>query len=67
MTVAAATAQPPPRSASLEEHMGLPADFLIGPDGAILAAKYGTYVDDHWSVEDLLALARTRTSAARPQ
>jgi peroxiredoxin len=42
-----------------EEHMGLPADFLIGSDGAILAAKYGEYVDDHWSVDDLLALART--------
>jgi peroxiredoxin len=50
-----------------EEHMGLPADFLIGSDGAILAAKYGAYVDDHWSVDDLLALARTRTSAGRPQ
>jgi peroxiredoxin len=42
-----------------EEHMSLPADFLIGPDGVILAAKYGEYVDDHWSVDDLLALART--------
>ena len=46
-----------------EEHMGLPADFLIGSDGVILAAKYGAYVDDHWSVDDLLALARTRTPA----
>jgi peroxiredoxin len=43
-----------------EEHMGLPADFLIGSDGMILAAKYGAYVDDHWSVDDLLALARAR-------
>jgi peroxiredoxin len=41
-----------------EEHMGLPADFLIGADGTVLAVKYGTYVDDHWSVDDLLALAR---------
>jgi peroxiredoxin len=52
-----------------EEHMGLPADFLIGPDGVIFAAKYGEYVDDHWSVVDLLALARTpawaRTDNAR--
>src|SRR3977135_993143 len=46
-----------------EEHMGLPADFLIGSDGVILAAKYGAYVDDHWSVDDLLALARPRTPA----
>ena len=46
-----------------EEHMGLPADFLIGSDGVVLAAKYGAYVDDHWSVDNLLALARTRTPA----
>jgi len=46
-----------------EEHMGLPADFLIGFDGVILAAKYGAYVDDHWSVDNLLALARTPASA----
>jgi hypothetical protein len=47
--------------------MGLPADFLIGADGVILASKYGAYVDDHWSVDDLLAIARTPTSAGRPQ
>src|SRR6266403_1406328 len=49
-----------------EQHMGLPADFLIGPDGVILAAKYGAYVDDHWSADDLLAL-RTPTSTSRPR
>jgi peroxiredoxin len=48
-----------------EEHMGLPADFLIGTDGAILAAKYGEYVDDHWSVDELLALAGAPASAGR--
>ena len=51
-----------------EDHMGLPADFLIGVDGIVLAAKYGEYVDDHWSVDDVLALARvqaiTRNAAA---
>jgi hypothetical protein len=46
-----------------EEHMGLPADFLIGSDGVILAARYGAYVDDHWSVDELLALARSAASA----
>ena len=40
-----------------EEHLGLPADFLIGSDGRILAAKYGKRVDDHWSVDKLLKLA----------
>jgi peroxiredoxin len=41
-----------------EDHMGLPADFLIGRDGAILAVKYGEFVDDHWSVDEILARAR---------
>ncbi|MFE2170890.1 peroxiredoxin-like family protein [Streptomyces sp. NPDC059447] len=37
---------------------GLPADFLIAPDGQVLAAGYGEHVDDQWPVEQLLALAR---------
>lgn len=40
-----------------EGHMGLPAELLIAPDGCILAAKYGKYTDDHWSVDELLQLA----------
>ncbi|WP_159842787.1 peroxiredoxin-like family protein [Nocardia sp. CY41] len=36
--------------------LGLPADFLISPDGRVLAAKYGTHVYDQWSVDELLAL-----------
>lgn len=39
--------------------LGLPADFLIGPDGTVLAARYGAHADDQWSVEEVLALART--------
>lgn len=43
--------------------LGLPADFLIGTDGTILASNYGKYTDDHWSVDELLALMRgERTS-----
>jgi peroxiredoxin len=38
--------------------LGLPADFLIAPDGRVLAAKHGVHVDDQWSVEELLALVR---------
>jgi peroxiredoxin len=45
-----------------EEHRMLPADFLIDTDRRLLAAHYGRFVDDHWSVDDLLELART----ARP-
>jgi peroxiredoxin len=40
--------------------LGLPADFLIAPDGHVLAAKYGEHVYDQWSVDELLELA-TRT------
>jgi hypothetical protein len=38
--------------------LGLPADFMIAPDGRVLADKYGAHLDDQWSVEELLALAR---------
>jgi len=38
--------------------LGLPADFLIDSDGKILACKYGTYIYDQWSVDELLAAAR---------
>jgi len=38
--------------------IGLPADFLIGPDGAVLACKYGEHAYDQWSVDELLDLAR---------
>jgi hypothetical protein len=37
--------------------LGLPADFLIAPDGRVLAGKYGVHADDQWSVDELLALA----------
>lgn len=36
---------------------GLPADLLIGPDGRVVAAKYGEHVYDQWSVDELLELA----------
>ncbi|MGW2275872.1 peroxiredoxin-like family protein [Streptomyces yangpuensis] len=37
--------------------LGLPADFLIAPDGTVLARSYGEHVDDQWPVEKLLAFA----------
>ncbi|WP_028478760.1 peroxiredoxin-like family protein [Nocardia sp. CNY236] len=40
-----------------EDHFGRPADFLIAPDGRLLARKYGTLADDHWPVEEVLSLA----------
>ncbi|MEU0164454.1 peroxiredoxin-like family protein [Streptomyces iakyrus] len=44
--------------------LGLPADFLIGTDGRILAAKYGQHVYDQWPVDELLRLASSHRPAA---
>jgi peroxiredoxin len=34
--------------------LGLPADFLIDPDGRIAALKYGRHAYDQWTVDELL-------------
>jgi hypothetical protein len=39
--------------------LGLPADFLIAPDGLIVAAKYGDHAYDQWTVDEILTLAAT--------
>jgi hypothetical protein len=33
---------------------GLPADFLIAPDGRVAALKYGRHAYDQWTVDELL-------------
>lgn len=38
---------------------GLPADFLVAPNGTVLACKYGTHAYDQWSVDEVLTLSRT--------
>jgi peroxiredoxin len=40
-------------------HLGLPADFLIEPDGRVVAVHYGRHADDQWSVDELLDLQRS--------
>jgi peroxiredoxin len=35
----------------------LPADFLIDGSGRVLACRQGRHPNDHWSVDELLALA----------
>ncbi len=45
-------------------HLGLPADFLIGTDGRVLAKKYGKHAYDQWSVDELLAHAHARHQAS---
>lgn len=51
-----------------ESALGLPADFLIGSAGELLACKYGAHADDHWSVDEILQHAQAtdrEASAAR--
>ena len=43
--------------APTENHLGMPADFLVAPDGEVIARKYGEHADDQWSVDELLRLA----------
>lgn len=40
--------------------LGLPADFLIAPDGRVPASKYGEHAYDQWDVDELLTLAASR-------
>lgn len=56
--------QPPPTRPE-GGRLGLPADFLIAPDGTVLAAKHGVHVDDQWSVDELLAHAARTSEALR--
>jgi len=37
---------------------GLPADFLIAPDGRLAAVKYGQHAYDQWTVDELLEHAQ---------
>jgi len=48
----------PPSRTPHGGRIGLPADFLIAPDGTVLAAKYGAHAGDQWSVDELLGLVR---------
>jgi peroxiredoxin len=41
-----------------ENTLGLPSDFLIDTDGKILAVNYGKRVDDHWSADRVLSMAK---------
>jgi hypothetical protein len=49
---------PPARPAG--GRFGLPGDFLIAPDGRVLASKLGRHVYDQWSVDELLGLVPSR-------
>jgi len=38
--------------------LGLPADFLIAPDGQTVARKYGRHAYDQWTVDEVLELGQ---------
>jgi hypothetical protein len=52
-----------PSPARGESALGLPADFLIGPSGRVLAVSYGRHANDQWPVGQLLQLARATATA----
>jgi hypothetical protein len=52
--------QPAPSVTPHGGRFGLPADFLIPPDGRVLACRYGSHAYDQWSVDDILALSRAK-------
>jgi len=43
---------------------GLPADFLIDPNGKVLAAHYGSHAYDNWDADQLLRLVSERENSA---
>ncbi len=46
-------------SLSVGDHLGLPADFLLDPDGEILDCCYGRNAADGWSVDTVLQRGAT--------
>lgn len=43
--------------------LGLPADFLVAPDGRLIACKYGDHAHDQWSVDEVIALGHQARAA----
>ncbi|MFD0687398.1 peroxiredoxin-like family protein [Actinomadura fibrosa] len=54
-----------PASRPAGGRLGLPADFLITPDGRVAAVKYGEHAYDQWSVDELLSLAAQAPVASK--
>lgn len=52
----------PPALSPAGGRLGLPADFLIDPQGRVLVDKYGTHAFDQWSVDEVLAHAAAAQS-----
>ena len=56
------TGAPMPPMRPTNGELGLPADFLIGADGVVAAAKYGKHAADQWEVDEVLAIAAASTA-----
>jgi len=54
---ALARASSAPTAGIRDGTFGLPADFLVEPDGTVRALKYGAHADDQWSVDEVLAFS----------
>ena len=46
--------------------LGLPGDFLIAPDGHVIASKYGAHAYDQWTVDEVLELAKGQGAGTEP-
>lgn len=56
--------RPAPPSKPEGGRLGLPGDFLIAPDGRVLASHLGRHVYDQWSVDELLNLLPVKENHA---
>ena len=50
--------KPPAGEFTKRSPLGLPADFLISPDGMLKAIHYGKHGYDQWSADELLFMTR---------
>ncbi|MBQ0891719.1 AhpC/TSA family protein [Micromonospora sp. U56] len=57
----------PPAAVPHGGRFGLPADFLIAPDGSVLASRHGEHVYDQWSVDELLRLVTSPSTPPAPR
>ncbi|GAB2961221.1 AhpC/TSA family protein [Amycolatopsis acidiphila] len=48
---------PVPSRQPVGGRLGLPADFLIAPDGRVVASKHGVHAYDQWPVDEIVAHA----------
>lgn len=58
--------RPGPAGTPQGGRLGLPADFLIAPDGRLIARRYGEHVYDQWSVDELLRLVHAEHGSGEP-